>query len=135
MRVALIQFCKNPSDKQRSLIKILEQGAAAKGNQVDLLNGYEVLEGTRLTMYDYIAIVLPAAGFFGAIPDKIGEYLSTSGMVSGKKGCALVLKGGFGSQKTITRLMKAMEREGIKLDYFEIIRSADHAVAVAANIG
>ncbi len=136
MRVALITFFPRKDDSLSSILKKLQGGSAERGNQVEVFNGHEDLSNTRLTMYDYIAVVMKPAGLFGGkIPPRIAEYLATSGTISGKKGCALVVKSGFASNKACQNLMRAMEAEGVKLDYFEVIRDADHAAWVGKKIG
>lgn len=136
MRVALITFFPLRDEKLSAVVRKLQAGSAERGNQVDLFNGLEDLTNTRLTMYDYIATVVRPSGLIGGkIPPRVSEYLATSGSISGKKGCALVIKSGFSSNKTCRTLMRAMEAEGVKLDYFEIIRDADHAAWVGKKIG
>lgn len=136
MRVALISFCPQKDERAAKVIKALEAASASQGNQVDLLNGLEDLANTRLTMYDYIAAVVQPKGIIGGkISPRVAQFLATSGKVSGKKGCALVLKSGLSSEKTCRNLMKAMEGEGVKLDYFEVVRDEDHARYCGKKIG
>jgi len=136
MRVALITFFPHGEGKLSSIVRKLQAASAEKGNQVDLFNGLEDLTNTRLTMYDYVAAVVRPAGFVGGkIAPRVSEYLATSGMISGKKGCALVIKSGLSSNKACRTLMRAMEAEGVKLDYFDVIRDADHAAWVGKKIG
>lgn len=136
MRVALITFVPLRDSKYSSAVKKLQASASEGGNQVDLLNGLEDLTNTRLTMYDYIACVARPAGFIGGkILPRVAEYLGTSGSISGKKGCALILKSGISSEKACRTLMKAMEAEGVKLDYFDVVRDPDHAAWVGRKIG
>jgi hypothetical protein len=136
MRVALITFCPVKDQKASDIVKKLSASSSSRGNQVEVFNGNEDLLNTRLTAFDYIAAVVPTKGLVGGkIAPRVAEFFATSGSVSGKKGCALVLKGGFSSEKTCRNLMKVMEHEGVKLDYFDIINDADHAVAVGKKIG
>jgi hypothetical protein len=136
MRVALISFCPAKDEKASNIIKKLAAASTAQGNQVEIINGNEDLVNTRLTAFDYISTVVSAKGLFGGkIAPRVAEFLATSGSVSGKKGCALVIKGGLGAEKTCRNLMKAMEHEGLKLDYFDIINDADHATAVGKKLG
>ncbi len=136
MRVALISFCPRKDEKSRSAVKSLEAAASSRGNQVDVIDGNEDLVNTRLTMYDYIACVIRPAGIIGGkISPRVSEFLASSGTVSGKKGCALVLKGGFSSERVCRSLMRAMEAEGVKLDYFDVVKDADHARYVGKKIG
>ncbi|MEE0999330.1 MAG: hypothetical protein UIH41_06695, partial [Treponemataceae bacterium] len=63
------------------------------------------------------------------------EVLATCGNVSGKKGCALIVKSGLFSQKFCNSVMKKMEKEGMKIDYFDVINNVDHAAHVGKKIG
>jgi len=136
MRVALISFCPAGNQRIASILKRLEESASGSGNQVDRIDGNVDLSGTRLTAYDYIAVVAaPSGAFGGSISPRVAEFLEISGNVVSKKGCALVVKSGFGSDRACHTLMDAMESQGIKLDYFDVIRDLDHAVAVGKKIG
>lgn len=136
MRVALISFFPEQNHKNASILTKLMNGSASKGNQVELFNGFENLSNTRLTAFDYIAVIVHTQGFFGGkIPPRVREYLATSGTISGKKGCALVIKGGFSSGKTCKNLMRAMESEGVKLDYFDVLQNEESAPSVGKKIG
>lgn len=136
MRVALISFLPPRDTTLTAIVRKLQSAAAERGNQVDLLNGLEDLTNTRLTMYEYVAVVARPVGFIGGkILPRVAEYLGTSGIISGKKGCALIVKAGLSSEKACRTLMRAMEAEGVKLDYFDVIRDADHAVWVGHKIG
>ena len=87
-------------------------------------------------MYEYIAVVVPANPLSGKkVPDLVSEVLSTCGPVSGKKGCALVVKSGLFSNKFCRFLMRKMEKEGMMIDYFEVINNVDHANYVGKKIG
>jgi len=136
MKVALVSFCAGMDGKSSRMIKRLVSASMAQGNQVEIFNGFEDLTNTRLTAYDYIAVVVKAKGFFGGkISPRVSQYLATSGSISGKKGCALVFKAGFSSEKTCRTLMRAMETEGVKLDYFNVIRDDSEANLSGKKIG
>ena len=136
MRVALVSFCPAADKRTSSIIKKLENGSSSRGNQVEVLNGFENLANTRLTAFDYIAVVVQIKGLFQSkIPSRISEYLANSGSINGKKGCALVLKSGFFSNKACRRLMQIIESEGVKLDYFEVIENEEHASIAGKKIG
>jgi hypothetical protein len=136
MRVALISFANKNDDASSRTVKALAEASQGNGNQVDMIDGNEDLTNTRLTVYDYIAVVVRPRGIIGGkIAPRVGEFLAASGNVVSKKGCALVLKGGLSSEKTCRNLMKAMEGEGIKLDYFNVVRDSAHARLVGKKIG
>jgi hypothetical protein len=136
MRVALISFMKKNEEKPVQVVKALAETAQGNGNQVDIIDGNEDLTNTRLTAYDYIAVVIkPKSLFGGKLAPRVADFLATSGNIASKKGCALVLKSGFSSEKTCRKLMKVMEGEGVKLDYFDVVRDASHARYVGKKIG
>lgn len=136
MRVALISFCDNQNKKAQVILQKLSVSASSNGNQIDLINGLQDLTNTRLTMYDYIAVVIKPNGMFGGkISPRVSEFLASSGTISGKKGCALVIKSGFSSTKTCKNLMRVLESQGVKLDYFEVLRDEAHAAYAGTFLG
>ncbi len=136
MRVALVTFIQGDPSRVRGIISKLESGSASRGNQVEIYDGFKDLMNTRLTIFDYVAVVYKPSGMFGAkIPARVAEFIATSGTVAGKKGCALVVKNGFSSAKQCRNLMKILEAEGVMLDYFDVVRDEEHASAVGKKIG
>lgn len=136
MRTLILSFLKKDSTRHQQILKKLEAAAVTKGHIVDVKDARLDRETLRLTMYEYIAIVVPANPFSGKkVPTSLPEILSTCGNVSGKKGCALVVKTGFFSQKFCRVVMYKMEKEGMMVDYSEVINNVDHAAYVGKNIG
>lgn len=136
MRTLILSFLKKDSDKHQKILKNLEASAVAKGHIVDVKDAKLDKETIRLSFYEYIAIVMPANPFSGKkIPALLPEILATAGSVTGKKGCALIVRSGLFSQKFCNTVMKKMEKEGMLVDYFEIIRNPDHATYVGKKIG
>ncbi|MDR1747867.1 MAG: hypothetical protein LBR47_02275 [Spirochaetaceae bacterium] len=136
MRVAILHFLPSGRDKNEKIIRNLENGAAAKGHQVTVYNGIKDTSNIKLSFSEYLAVIVPVTGLFGGkLPPRLTEVLANAGTISGKKGAALVVKGGFSSGKTCRNLMKAMEVEGVRLDYFEEVLDADHATAVGKKLG
>jgi hypothetical protein len=132
MRVALVSFCPPHNRTSQEILKTLASASTRSGNQVDIINGLEDLVNSRLTMYDYIAVVVLQAGAFSTrLSPRVSAFLSSSGSITGKKGCALVIKAGFFSGKLCGLLMKVMEKEGVRLDYYDVVRS----LAMSANVG
>ncbi len=136
MRILILSFLKSDNNKHNEILKKLAAAAESKGHEVRVQNGIKEQDQIHLTIYDYIAVVVPASPLFGAkVNPKLPEVLSHCGNPEGKKGCALVVKSGFMSQKMVRVTMRAMEREGMKLDYFEVIENVDHAAYVGKKIG
>lgn len=136
MNVALVSFCQTRDGMSREILKRLEAASVSRGNRVDVIDGNADIGDKRLTMYEYIAVVMKAPGVFSAkLPPRVSAFLGQSGTVVGKKGCALVIRSGLRSAAACANLMEAMEAEGVKLDYFDVVRSADHASYAGKKIG
>ena len=136
MRTLILSFLKKDNDKHQKILKKLEEAAVANGHLVEVKDAKLDKDNLHLTFYEYIAVVVPATPFSGKkVPALLPEVLATCGTVSGKKGCALVVKSGLFSQKFCTTVMRKMEKEGMLIDYFEVINNIDHAAYVGKKIG
>lgn len=136
MRIAIITFTYGNLDKSKKMVAKLERVSIERGNQVEVIDGLKDLSSTRLTIFDYIAVLYKSSSFIGAkMPSRISEFLGTSGTIAGKKGCALIVKNGLSSEKQCKAIMRIMEAEGLKLDYFDVIQDIDHCASVGKKIG
>jgi hypothetical protein len=134
VRIAVVFFAEKKRDKLLGLAKGLARGFEAGGHSVDLIDGIRDTS-SRLTAYEYLAVGCESLTFFtGKISPKISVFLSNCGMISGKRSCAFVPKSPLSSGRSLARLMKAMEHEGMYLKYSEILLSADQAEAVGKRI-
>lgn len=137
MRIGILHFLSiNKNSVHKAIIQKLENTIINRGHQVDIFNAVTDASMLRLTGYDYVAVIVPSSALFGSkLPEILPEVLDNCGNISGKKGCALVVKSGFSSWKTSTKLMAAMEKQGMCLDYFDVIENVDHAGYVGKKIG
>lgn len=134
MRTAIIFFAENSREKMLQMTRALAKGIEAQGHQVDIIDGGRDVN-SKLTIYEYIAVgVEPLTFFSGKIPVRVGEFLSGSGIVSGKRSFAFTLKKGFGSNRALTRVMKAMEHEGMYLKLSDILTSPEEAEAIGKRL-
>jgi flavorubredoxin len=120
MRVALVFFPVDKRVKLQGLVRSLSKGIESQGHQVDVIDG-SVDVGKKLTIYNYVAIVSESTGF-GKIPEKINQFLQSAGNLIGKRSSAFILNSFIGSEKALTRLMKAMEKEGMYLKFSDILK-------------
>jgi len=135
MRVLILHFLNKKNSKHANILKNLEAAATNNGHQVTLIDAKDS-DNLHFAMYEYIAVVTVSEKAFGAkLPPHMLEILSKHGSLSGIKGCSLVVKKGLSSEKMSRLAMHAMEREGMVIDYFQIIESADHAKAIGKKIG
>jgi len=112
----------------------LAKGMEAMGHTVEIIDAWTD-DGMKLPGCQYIAIVTEPLSFFSAkIPDAVKKILSSRG-IDGKKSAAFVMKAGLRSGKTLFNLMTAMEKEGMIVNWSEILLSAPHAQAMGKRIG
>ena len=87
-------------------------------------------------MHEYLAVLIrPESALSARIPEAVQRFFRGNGSLSGKKGCALVLKSGLRSGKTCKNLMDLLETQGLLIDYFEIITDASHALSAGEMVG
>ena len=134
MRTAVIFFGGNNRDKVRDFSRALARGIETQGHQVDIIDGDHDIN-TKLTIYQYISIGTESISTIGGkIPDKISTFLSSAGMISGKRCFAFVSKTSFGSNKALSRLMKSMESEGMYLKFSDIFTTDREAAEVGRRL-
>jgi hypothetical protein len=128
-RVAIVSATKvqgPPPDYVQSLAK----GFESLGHHVEIFNAWTD-DSFKLPTFNYIVCTAEAtAAFKGTMPACLPKFLGGPGAgVSGKKGAAFLRKGMLNG-KALHNLMKAMEHEGMVVDWSDIILSAPHAEAL-----
>jgi len=134
MRIAVVSAParrRSPPDYVQALAKGMEM----MGHRADVIDAWTD-DGMRLPGYEYIAVVTEPASFFSAkIPEALPRILSAGSGIGGKKSAAFVKKGGLRSGRTLTNMMKAMEKEGMVVNWCDILFNAPHAEAMGKRIG
>jgi len=134
MRVAVVVISAGKGDKLLGIAKALAAGIEGQGHTVELVDGAHATN-VKLTVYKYIAVGTEITSTFGGkIPDKVEPFLKNSGVVTGKRSFAFVLKHSTGATKGLQRLMKVMEGEGMYLKFSEILSSAAEATAIGKRL-
>jgi hypothetical protein len=106
----------------------------AMGHTVEIVDAWTD-DGMKLPGCDYIAIATEPLSFFSAkIPEAIPKLLASRG-IGGKKSAAFIKKSGLRSGKALFNLMTAMEKEGMMVNWSEILLNAPHAEAMGKRIG
>jgi len=134
MRIAVVSA---PSRKQPppDYTRALAKGMELMGHRADVIDAWAD-DGIRLPGYEYIVVVTEPASFFSAkIPEVVPKILSAGSGVGGRKGAAFVKKGGLRSGRTLTNAMNAMEKEGMVINWGDILFNAPHAEAMGKHIG
>ena len=134
MRVAVVSapaVRKQPPEYIASFAK----GMTMMGHHVDVIDAWTE-DGMRLPGYEYIAVVTePVSIFSGKIPDNLPKVLGAGSSLVGKKCGAFVFKTGMFSVRALSNLMKAMEKEGMRINWSDFILNPPHAEALGKHIG
>jgi hypothetical protein len=134
MRIAVISA---PSARKAppDYVKALAKGMESMGHRVDIIDAWTE-DGFRLPGYEYIAVAAESISFFsGKIPEALGKMLSAGSGLGGKKSAAFVKKGGLFTGRALVNVMKAMEKEGMMVNWSEILLNPPHAEALGKRIG
>ena len=134
MRIAVVSappVRRPPSDFVQALVK----GMQLMGHTVDIMDAWTD-NGMRLPGFDYIAIAAePVSVFSAKISETLPRFLSSGSGIGGKKSAAFIKKSGLRSAGALANLMKAMEKEGMMVNWSDIILNAPHAEALGKRIG
>ena len=134
MRVGIVYFSHVKRTKLSALAAGLAEGIRAQGHLVDIIDG-SLDVNTRLTVYNYIVIgIEPLTVFGGKVPVKTGEFLANAGLITGKKCYAFSLKSSLRPQKSLSKLMRLMEHEGMYLKKSDVINSAAEATVIGKHL-
>lgn len=135
MRIAVISV---PAQRRGipEYVKSLAKGMESMGHRVDILDAWTE-DGFRLPGYEYIAVCAEAvSGWGGKMPEVLPKILSAGSGLVGKKSAAFLKKRGpFFINKALWNLMKAMEKEGMLVNWSEIILNAPQAEALGKRMG
>ena len=134
MRIAIISapaVKKQPPDYVVSLAK----GMTLMGHHVDIIDVWTD-DGMRLPGYEYITVVAePISSFSGNLQPIISKVLSAGSTLVGKKSAAFIKKSGLFTNRALSNLMKTMEKEGMRINWSDILLNAPHAEAMGKYIG
>jgi len=134
MRIAVISA---PTRRQTppDYVQALAKGMELMCHRVDVIDAWTD-DGMRLPGYEYIVVVTEPASFFSAkIPETLPKILSAGSGLGGRRSAAFVKKGGLRSNRTLTNVMNAMEKEGMVVNWGDILFNAPHAEAMGKRIG
>jgi hypothetical protein len=135
MRVAVVSIPRQRGGVPEYL-KSLAKGIEAMGHRVDIIDGWTE-DGMRLPGYEYIAVCAEAVSFWGGkLPEILPKILGTGSGLVGKKSAGFIKKTGpIFMAKALSNVMKAMEKEGMRVNWSDIILSPAHAEALGKRIG
>ena len=135
MRIAVISVCARRNGSQ-DCVKALANGMESMGHHVEIFDAWTE-DGYKLPAFEYIAVCAEAASLWGGkMPEALSRILASTSSLGGKKGAAFLKKTGpVFVNKALGNLMKAMEKEGMKVNWSDILLNAPHAEAMGKRIG
>lgn len=134
MRIAVV-CASSARSSVPEYARALVKGMESMGHNVDIVDA-RTDDGFRLPGYEYIAVIVePLSPFSGKIPDVISKTLSVGSGLVGKKSAAFVKKSGLFTARALANLMKVMEKEGMMINWSEILFNPPHAEAMGKRIG
>jgi hypothetical protein len=135
MRIAVISVCAKRNGSQ-DCVKALAGGMESMGHHVEILDAWTE-DGYKLPSFEYIAICAEPASFWGGkMPAALSKILSSTSSLGGKKSAAFLKKTGpLFVNKALGNLMRAMEKEGMMVNWSDILLSTAHATAMGKRIG
>jgi len=135
MRIAVVSV---PSQRKGvpEYVKSLAKGMESMGHRVDILDAWTE-DGFRLPGYEYITVCAEASSAWGGkMPDALSKILGSGSGLVGKKSAAFLKKTGpLFINKALSNLMRAMEKEGMLVNWSEILLNAAQAEALGKRIG
>ena len=134
MRIAVV-FFEGKSRKQiLNIAQALVRGVGKQGHHVDLIDGNRTVN-SKLTLYKYIICGTESLSLFsGKIPNRVTIFLQESGIVSGKRCFAFIIKRPFSSSRALLKLMKLMESEGMILKNSRVLSSDVEAEEIGRRL-
>ncbi|MDR2517818.1 MAG: hypothetical protein LBD13_00200 [Spirochaetaceae bacterium] len=134
MRIAIVSA---PAERKPipDYVKALQNGMASQRHSVDIIDAWTE-DGFCLPSYGYIAVAAETVSLFGGrMPEVLPKVLGGRSGLGGKKSAAFLKKTGPFTAKGLARLMDAMEKEGMLVNWSGIILNASHAEALGRHIG
>ena len=134
MRIAIVSAPATRKPPQ-DYVTALAKGMSMMGHRADIIDAWTE-DGYKLPGYEYIAIAAEPVSFLsGKIPENISKILAAGSSLVGKKSAAFIKKSGFFSNRALFNLMKAMEKEGMRVNWSDILLNSPQAEAMGKRIG
>ena len=116
-------------------VSSMQKGMASMGHHVDVIDAWTE-DNFRLPSYEYIVVTAEAVSLFGGkMPEALAKALTIQSCLVGKKSAAFLKKTGPFTGRGLSNLMRAMEKEGMMVNWSDIILNAPHAEALGKRIG
>ena len=116
-------------------VTALAKGMEAMGHRVDVIDAWTE-DGMRLPGYEYVVVAAESVSLIGGkMPEPLARVLAAGSSLVGKKSAAFLKKTGPFTGKALANLMRAMEKEGMLVNWSDIIFNPPHAESLGKRIG
>jgi menaquinone-dependent protoporphyrinogen IX oxidase len=133
MRVAVVYFEKEKG-KLAEIAESMARGIGDQGHDARVING--ILDtNAKLSMFEYIVIgTAPISLFSKKLDESVGQFIKSSGVITGKRCYAFVQKKGFRPFRVLQELMKLVEKEGVILKTSDVVNSKEEAAYIGKKL-
>jgi hypothetical protein len=134
MRIAVISA---PAQRKGipDYVTAMAKGMESMGHRVDVIDAWTE-DGFRLPGYEYVVVIAESLSLFGGkMPGVLPKVLSSGSGLVGKKGAAFLKKTNPFTGKAMFNLMRALEHEGMVVNWSDVILNAPHAEVLGKRIG
>ncbi|TDO95054.1 hypothetical protein DFR79_10153 [Halanaerobium saccharolyticum] len=113
----------------------IKEGAEAQGFRVDMKNTKDIGNGISFYPYDLIIAGSTTEGIFrGKIDQSLNKFLSEAKRTVGKDAVAYVKPRFFATNKSLKKVMSALESQGCIVKNFKAIKDHQSAVEFGKNL-
>ena len=133
MRVGVVFFAEKERKRLLALARGLAIGLESQGHEVEVIDGIRDIN-SKLTAQQYIVVGTESLSMTGKIPARVAPFLSSAGLIQGKRSYAFVAKSFLGSNRALVKVMRAMEHEGMYLKNSGVLKSPEEAQAIGAHL-
>lgn len=137
MKIAVLYAYAQNSKKTlvEAVSKALSDGISSNGYDVDVFDMFPSVGYVKLSFYDYVVIISQPMSFFSkAIPSVVFSFLSSAGVVSGKKCSCFITSFSLRKQKVLHSLMNALESEGMFIRVSDYISGVNSAYVIGKHL-
>lgn len=127
MRIAVVAISEKRSEKLKRIATSVLREFGAMGHSAELFENVD----SHLSIYDFLVVCSEPRGFGKSLGPRLGEQLSNSGNLVGRRSMALLVKSGFFPRKSLNILMGMMEKEGLVVTMGELVVSEAESIAAA----
>ncbi|MCL2093447.1 MAG: hypothetical protein FWH12_04545 [Treponema sp.] len=134
MRVAVVSVPHRRMEVPE-YVKALVKGVESMGHRVEIIDAW-TQDGFRLPSFEYVIVCAEAIkGWGGKMPLSLPKVLTSGPGLVGKRGAAFIKKTGpLFTQRSLANLMKAMEKEGMRINWSDILLNTAQAEAMGKRI-